>query len=254
MLGAFLAINLLSCKNDAASVGENSTHAEPNQKAISKIEITEFGKTTSLTMKYNKNVISIEFQPYEGNVESRIELNKNKQIQEVISGTQRIQYLYDESGRKIGIISGNGMQQIMFDYQGQNISAQHTIVGNDTVVSHFYQYQNGQPTGVQVIARGFENRTYRLEYSNTNNALTGFNEMILPTEISALLGIPATYGKKYLKKAIRSDNQANIQKPLNEQYVPQFDVVEFEITKTGKQETLNLVSDGSRQWNAVIHW
>ena len=251
---AFLVFNLMSCKNEKKPSDAKTEKTETSEDRISKIEITEFGKVTTLAMSYEKDAISIEFQPYKGNVESRIELNKDKQIREIISGSQRIQYLYDEEGRQIGIFNGNGTQQIMFDYEGENISAQHTIMGNDTVISFFYTYEDGLPAELEIKGKVPYSRTYKLEYTDIKNQLSGYNEMVLPAETSGLLGIPAMYGEKYLKKATRIDAGAAKDEPLKESYTPSFEVVEFEISKTGKQEVLKLVSDGSRQWNATIHW
>jgi len=232
---------LFACTNNDTSKLKKQA-AEETDDRISKIEIIEFGKTTTLGIKYEKNAISIEFQPYKGNVESRIELNKDKQIREIISGTQRIQYIYDENGRQIGIFSGNAIQQIMFDYDGENISEQYTIIGNDTAATFRYSYSNGIPNY----------RKYKLEYSDVKNQLTGFNEMVLPAETSSLLGIPAMYGKNYLKKATRIDAGVLEKEPLKESYTPNFEVIEFDISNSGKQEVLKLVSDGSRQWSATI--
>lgn len=256
---SFFVLTLLLTLFAACSDGEKdskskSEKVEETEERISKIEIIEFGRMTTLKMKYSKNAVNIEYEPYEGNVEARIEMNKDKQIREILSGRQRIQYIYDDNGKQIGILSGSGIQQIMFDYEGDNIVAQHTIQGNDTIVSFLYAYANGLPTEVEIKGMMAYHRKYKLEYSDIKNQLSGFNEMILPVEISSLLGIPAIYGKNYLQKATRIDAGAATNEPLKENYTPKFEVVEFAITKSGKQEALKLVSDGTRQWSARIHW
>ncbi|MCR9170978.1 MAG: hypothetical protein NXI10_00685 [bacterium] len=251
---ALLGIGLLSCKNDATKAPLKAKDEVEKVQRISKIEITEFGKTTTLKMTYEKNVINIEFQPYKKNVEARIELNKDQQIREIISGTQRIQYMYDENGRKMGIFSDKGMQQIMFNYEGENITSQHNIFGNDTLVSYYYRYENEVPNQVKINGKQSYTRTYDLIYSDVENALSGFNEMVLPAELSGLLGIPAMYGKKYLLKAVRIDTGVTDDEPLQEGYTPKFEEVTFEISKTGKHEAIKLVSDGTRQWSAKITW
>ncbi len=251
-----LALTLLmffSCSEDKTPEPAKQ-ETENADGRISKIEITEFGKTTNLKMSYEKDVINIEFQPYKGNVESRIELNDRNQIREIISGARRIQYLYDENGRLFGIFSDDGVQQIMFDYDDDNIVAQHTIHGNDTMVSFRYSYKDGLPSEVDIKGRFPYHRKYRLDYTDIDNQLSGFNEMVLPAETSGLLGIPAMYGKKYLKRAIRIDSGTVEYEPLSEEYTPNLEMIEFEITSSGKQEELKLVSDGTRQWSAKIFW
>jgi hypothetical protein len=247
---------LSACGGDSSSEeeGAESNQSTKTEKRISKIEISQFGKITQLLMGYENDVISIEFQPYQKNVEARIELNSRKQIREIISGSSRIQYLYDENGREIGIFSDNGQQQIMFDYDGDNISHQYTISGNDTVVKFRYTYSNGLPSEVEIIGAYPYYRKYDLHYSDVDNSLSGFNELILPAESVSLLGIPAMYGKKYLLRAVRTDAEAATQAPLQEKYTPSFQELVFEVSKSGKQEALNLISDGSRQWSAVIYW
>lgn len=253
-VAAIFLVGLLSCENKQQKEPKPTQEKAEASEKISKIEISEFGKVTSLNMKYDKNVINIEFQPYKGNVESRIELNDQQQIQEIISGTNRIQYLYDDNGRQFGILNNGGIQQIMFDYDGENIAAQHTIRGNDTTVSFRYTYVNGLPSEVEIEGKYPYYRKYELTYSDVDNQLSGFNEMILPAETSAMLGIPALYGKKYLRKAVRVDASAAKPEELKEGYTPRFEVIEFEITRSGKQEELKLVTDGSRQWSAKIFW
>lgn len=255
-LACSLALVLSACGGNSNSEEEESQNnpSDTTEKRISKIEISQFGKITQLLMNYGKDVINIEFQPYQKNVEARIELNSRKQIREIISGSNRIQYLYNENGREIGIFSDKGQQQIMFDYDGDNISHQYTISGNDTVVKFRYTYTNGVPSEVEIIGTYPYYRKYDLIYSNLDNALSGFNELILPAECVSLLGIPAMYGKKYLLHAVRTDADANKKAPLQEKYNPAFQKLVFEISKTGKQETLSMTSDGSRQWSAVIFW
>lgn len=247
-----ILVMLFACGGNSDTKTEK--RLEDHSDRISKIEITAFGKTTTLSMKYEKDAVNIEFQPYQGNVESRVEWNDRKQIREVISGPSRIQYLYDDNGRQMGVFVDNGLQQIMFDYEENDIVAQHSIRGNDTVVSFFYSYSDGLPSEVEIKDKSTYYRKYQLEYSEIDNSLTGFNELILPIEISGLLGIPATYGEKFLKKATRIDSGAAVDPQLQEGYTPKLDAVEFEISKSGKQETLKLVSDGTRQWSAAIHW
>ncbi|GAB5417396.1 MAG: hypothetical protein Crog4KO_29780 [Crocinitomicaceae bacterium] len=251
-----IALLLFSCGDDAES---ETTTKRSNQKVktedrISKIEISQFGKSTNLIMQYSNDAVNIEFQPYQDNVEARIEFNEDKQIREVISGPSRIQYIYNNSGQEIGIFSNNGQQQIMFEYDGENLTNQYTINGNDTVVKFRYQYVDGVPSVVEIVGAYPYYRKYELEYSDIDNALTGFNELVLPSELVSLLGIPAIYSKKYLKKAVRVDAQSNEQEPLQESYTPSMQEVIFEISKTGKQETLKLTTDGSRQWSAIIYW
>lgn len=243
----------ISCSEDEESLAPESKKKKGPER-ISKIEISQFGKVTQLLMNYEKDVINIEFQPYEGNVEARIELNERKQIREILSGPSRIQYLYDENGREVGIFSDNGQQQIMFDYDGENISHQFTINGNDTVVKFRYSYVNGSPSEVEIIGAYPFYRKYKLEYSDKENSLSGFNELILPSETVSMLGIPAMYGKKYLTRATRIDDKAGEKAPLQEGYTPSFEELTFDISKSRKKETLKLTSDGSRQWSAVIYW
>ncbi|XOV66000.1 MAG: hypothetical protein ACFHU9_10225 [Fluviicola sp.] len=254
LVGIFLIVNLVSCTTNEPSNPLKTEETSNAEGKISKVDIQAYGKVTELKMSYEKNVINIEFQPYKGNMDSRVELNKKGQIREVISGAQRMQYLYDDQGRNFGIFTGNGTQQIMFDYHEDQIVAQHSIVGNDTVVSYLYEYENDMPSRVSVHPINGNDRIYLLEFSTIDNALTGFNEMVLPAEIGAILGIPAMYGKKYLKKATRIDEGLLESEPLTENYTPALESVQFEIARSGKQETLKLVSDGSRQWSATIHW
>lgn len=256
VLTLILAFTLFSCGDtiDDETKESASTQETKKEPQISKIEISQFGKVTNLIMGYSNDAVNIEFQPYQGNVEARIEFNERKQIREIISGASRIQYLYNEGDQEIGIFSNNGLQQIMFEYVDGNVTNQYTINGNDTVVKFRYQYANGVPTVVEIVGAYPYYRKYELEYSDIDNSLTGFNELVLPPELVSLLGIPAIYGKKFLKKAVRVDGQATEQEPLQETYTPSMQEVNFEISKSGKQETLKLTSDGSRQWSAVIYW
>ena len=247
---------LISCNPSEAesnTMGE-IIELEPSKKQISKIEISQFGKITQLKMNYSKDAVNIEFEPYQGNVEARVEFNDQEQIREIISGPSRIQYLYDEKNLEIGIFANSGDQQIMFKYEGEDIVNQFTMVGNDTVAKFRYEYQNGLPSSVEVVGAYPYFRKYKLEYTDIDNSLSGFNELILPSELIALLGIPAMYGNKYLKSAVRIDAQANKNRSLQESYTPAMEEIRFDIVKSGNHETLKLTTDGSRQWSAVIHW
>ena len=193
-------------------------------------------------------------QPAKGNIDVRLEFNDQNRLQEVISGKSRIQYLYDANGRKIGMISGNGSQQVMFEYEAGNIVAQHNFIGRDTVTSYYYEYLDDRPTKVRIESKNQEDRTYTLYYLSKENTLSGFNEMVFPSEIVNQLGFPAMYGETYLRRARRTDDQANKDQPLTEDYMPPLNDIIFTVYKSGNQETLKLVSDGSRQWNAKILW
>lgn len=257
MVTLISALVLQACSD--TSDNETSGHSDEKKAVklppkISKIEITQFGEKNILLMKYNGNVVNIEMQPARTNIDARIEFNDNDQIREIIAGSNRIQYLYDDQNRRFGIVSGNAQQQIMFKHENGLITHQYTIRGNDTIGKFRYTYENGIPITVDIVGAYPYYRKYKLEYSDVDNALSGFNELILPADIITLLGIPAVYGKKYLIKATRIDSEAASDVPLQENYSPPMKEVRFEITKAGKQETLNLVSDGTRQWSATIQW
>ena len=255
---ALLTLVLFACgENDDTPSADSDGNNAPKKKTeerISKIEISQFGKITQLFLNYEKDVVNIEFHPYNGNMDARIEFNDQKQIREIISGANRIQYLYDDKHREIGIFTNDGAQQLMFEYDGENISHQYTVNGRDTVVKFRYQYTNGLPSVVEIVGAYPYYRKYTLEYSDIPNALTGFNELILPPELINLLGLPALYGKKYLKRAVRVDDGVSSTAPLEETYTPAMKEVTFDIAKTDTQETLTLTSDGTRQWATVIYW
>ena len=244
----------VSCLNNTPS-SQNGI-AEGNEKQqISSVEISQFQKVTTLQMKYNRDgAVNITVQPFNGNADARLEFNEQQQIREIISGASRIQYLYGENNRKMGIISDQGRSQIMFEYEGDLIVAQHTIVGNDTVGSYLYTYREKVPVRVEVSGRDNYYRSYILSYFDTKNPFSNFYEMILPTELSGLLGIPAIYAENYLQSAKRNDLKANEQETLKESYAPSPMEILFEIDTTGRQETLKYVTDGSRQWSATILW
>jgi len=249
-----LGLNLTSCKNGSTKANSVPKQEKKSAGRISKIEINEFGKTSILNFSYDKQIVNIEMQPAKGNVDARLEFDDQNLLQEVISGRSRIQYLYDGTGRKIGMLSGNGSQQVMFEYDDGKISAQHNFVGRDTVASYYYEYLEDSPTKVRIEAGNQAAREYTLYYLNEQNSLSGFNEMILPSEIVNQLGFPAMYGEKYLRRAKRTDEQANKDQPLKESYTPPLNDIVFTVHRSGNQETLKLVSDGTREWNAKIHW
>lgn len=234
---------------------ERDETVELSEKRISEISISEFQKTTNLAMKYSESgVVNITFRPNDRNVDARIEYNDKRLLSEVISGKSRIQYLYADGGKRIGIIEGSGRSQIMFEYEGDNIVAQYTILGNDTVGNYQYKYKDGLPFMVEISGVNAYYRTYDLIYTDVPNSLTNFYEMIFPSDLTGQLGIPALYGDYYLKSAIRVDSGAARPQELQETYVPQQHEITFEISSKGKQENLKLTSDGSRQWSAVISW
>lgn len=245
---------LASCGNSTSSLDKGAPEKKEKHR-ISSVEISQFQKVTTLQMKYSKDgTVNITIQPFNGNADARLEFNRQNQIREIISGASRIQYVYGESDRKIGLFADQGQSQIMFEYEGDLIVAQHTIVGNDTVGTCRYTYKEKVPVGVEVIGRDNYFRSYSLSYFDTKNPFSNFYEMILPTELSGLLGIPAIYAENYLQSAKRNDVKANEQETLKESYIPSPKEILFEIESSGKQETLKYVTDGSRQWSATIRW
>jgi len=255
LLFCVLSLLVFSCGDNSKDEPVEKQKPEATER-ISGISISEFGKTTSLLMDYKDNgAVSIAFSPNNGkNLDARIEFNEKKKLREVISGKSRLQYLFADGGRRVGIIEGSGQSQIMFDYEGDNITAQYTILGNDTVGTYKYHYKNGMPHTVDIIGVNGYYRSYILTYSDVPNSLTNFYEMVFPADLTGQLGIPALYGKFYLKNALRVDPKAAQSLDLQENYIPQNSEFVFEINDTEKQETLKLISDGTRQWSATIQW
>jgi hypothetical protein len=222
-------------------------------ETISEIIIAAFSSDTHLTFTYKTDhTVAITFKPGKGNVDARLQFNEKNEILEMISGRERMQYLYDDERRCFGILLGNGQSQVMFDYEGDNRVAQYTLRGNDTVARYHYDYANGQPKTVTIEGKNNYFRKYDLTYSNYDNDVSGFYEMVFPSDITSQLGIPALYGKKYLSKAIRTDEKADQHPKLTQNYIPKHDTIQFEVVKSSEETWISLTSDGTRNWSVKL--
>lgn len=222
---------------------------------ISSIEISEFKKKRVLDFEYMADgKVNINYG--EGgrvNYSIHSEYNDQKRLTEMISGKDRIQYIYGPGNTLISINYVGKYKLIEFTYDDQERVRTETItITGRTSSSYEYSYEGTSKIPDKVLMTAFSGlkNEFKLTYSDVNNALTNSIETVLPENVVYWLGRHTMYGEKYLEKAELIWKDDIEEHPDLSVFV--YSDVRFSISSKNGVDFLKFVTDGTRDWSAKV--
>ena len=251
----FLPVLLLSfaCSNEKAP--ETEQEEKSDDPRLVSIEISEFKNKKMMVFEYSGDgSVNINYNAGNRmNYTIHTEFNDQKRLTEMISGKERIQYIYGPGNTVISMNFAGEGKRVEFTYDDKNrVSTEAVIISGRTSSSYQYSYKGSStlPEKVSMKTNTGLQKEYKLTYSSVDNAFTNKVETILPEDLVYWLGWHTMYGDKFIEKAeLVSSDTPEIQDSLPQIFHTRF---QFKISSKDGTRRLKLVTDGTRDWSAKV--
>lgn len=249
-----IALTSVSCENEKP---KEPKKVSQSKERISSVKVLFGANLSGYTFHHNSDgSLRIDADNQRQNVSMLINYNETHQITQLISGKERIEYIYDPNGNISLIEMAGKSHEISFAYNNKKqVVSQFNVFGTDTVERYTYGYKNDVLHTVRMQSRFGYDLEFQLQFDTLQNPFSNVFEWVYPQEMYWYVGLPALYSANNLISARlthdRSSSKVDENKLFHNKAFEGFSIVVSQ-SQRRTQISTNLASGST--WSVEINY